>query len=761
LNEHNFVAIFEEEDDDDDNIRETIKQWWIKKNVHFREIESLWGFVKTYRLESFETSIFLLGSENFTLSDTVISSNARKRLTTWKNESCLAVIFYFIDYSKKNINIVGVSLPQLSSCKITKCCDDLHIKDLLLHDRVFYRSRHHVEKFFPDGRIINTKHNLCNIPHHVGDDGLLVFDDDHSWFIGVMFKFSKYYDQFMKSSQDQRNKKALFQEIRQFFKDYKPKESNNNNDNDSYNYQYTSSSGSSSSSNSDVTSCSDDDELFREINMFVDQVEDNTVMSDDYSSSKESKYAPLYREAVEKLKFFTDTTSNSKQRALFKGTEWVVQRMCARDEILKSIVEKGLRIWYSYCFDYCFPLEVDFRRILNACNISELSKVLKSIPLKESSECLSREEINWIQQQFSKKHPNLPLPSRVYVVPWLHALSLVSERSVIVKSGKVYFTYADTVEWLMGKWNNSVYEWQKWDQENIFQPLMKKYINKKSGDWSRSPKQVWDKAIMKIWRDQFWKDFKKPHPLAELFFNFDNMSEKSDGRFLDSEDATLELFQSTVNNWWLRRKDVVKNINQRRLVSRLKSSSDIQHIVIKQSRTFQEDWLPLLPPCISNSIQNCFKNKTHLTDKQRLFVFKFLYHKGVPLEDAEQMWFDMCRADPKTRCARFTTVEQFVQQSGEFGHYPRNHYQAQEKVQSSEAYKGGFMSCESVKKYYPGNCPFTDIEDLGKRKNTCANVCWKRVNRGSSSSSSSSSTTSISNNNSPWKNYKFWSPSID
>jgi len=669
----------------------------------------------------------------------------------------LAVIFYFVDKSK--INIVGVCLPQhpYSSCKRTKCCRALHVQDLLLHDRVFYHSRDRIKQFFPNGRITHSKRNLCNISNYAGDDGLLKFDTDHSWFICVMFKFSKYYDTFMKSSQDKKNRLALFQEIQQFFKDYKPKPSTE------YNYQWNSDNDDMFGSNSSSTEDSDD-ELFKQVNFFIDEVQDNPSMVDDdcyvnnnnnNNASIESKYAPFYREAVEKLKFFTDVQYESGQTELFHGTEWVVQRMCARDGVLNSIVEKGLQIWYSYCFDYCFPLEIDFRRMLNRYDPKELSKVIKPILLKESSSSgLSKSEVEWIKNNFIKKHPKLPLPSRVYKVPWIHALSLVSKRSVILKAGQAYFTYADAVEWLMCRWENSVNKWKKWDLENIFQPLMNKFIKKRRGDWTRVAKYL-NKQEMQIWRNSFWKDYRKPHLLAELFFNIDNISEKTDGRFEDSEDATLEIFQTTVNNWWKRRKDIVGNINQRRFAIKSKSFVDIQHIVTKKTRKFKEDWLPLLPPCISESIKKCFETKTHLIDKQRLFVFKFLCHKGVPLEDAEQMWFDMCRADPRTRCGRFSTVQQFIDGSGDFGHYPKNHYKQQEKTQSSENYKGGFMSCQSVKNYYPGNCSFTDIEDLGKRRNSCAQQCWKRINN--QSNDSSSSTTRI-NRASPWKDDKFWSP---
>ena len=165
----------------------------------------------------------------------------------------------------------------------------------------------------------------------------------------------------------------------------------------------------------------------------------------------------------------------------------------------------------------------------------------------------------------------------------------------------------------------------------------------------------------------------------------------------------------------------------------------------------------ILPPCIVKPIYfDAIDSSYHLEDKQRMFVFQFLYYIGLSLEDAEELWFFICTLSNELNNTTkhpltprmYTSSKDFKSSRHSHSKFPSNIYNTRKKKESSSNYKGGFMTCETVASYYPNMCPFqSDIEDITERKLKCYSSCKKTACIKSSSDTDLNFST-------------YWSPSV-
>jgi hypothetical protein len=247
-------------------------------------------------------------------------------------------------------------------------------------------------------------------------------------------------------------------------------------------------------------------------------------------------------------------------------------------------------------------------------------------------------------------------PRYIFSCPWNHASKLMSSHSAIIHQGRAYFIYSSVGQWLAGRWSESCNEMQL------------------------DPSFYWNRVKESIF--------------YEIGYDYD-------GKIVHLEKTMVDI-------------KTIKSVASSEL-----TSSVWNNVPVSSEVPFVDKYYFFLPPCILNPLLNATRDHTHMKHVERKIVFRFLSHIGIPLEDTQLMWFEMCRNDPSLK--GIDDYTKFIT-SNPLGHYPRDIYKWQKENGSAER----FISCETMDSPQNNLCMFTDIEDVGTRKAACASFCNSR-----------------------------------
>lgn len=413
--------------------------------------------------------------------------------------------------------------------------------------------------------------------------------------------------------------------------------------------------------------------------------------------------------------------SESSEIDFFYGAVCVAAHMCARDALLAAHISRGLYVWCVYCYQRKFPLEIDVRRMIG---LEEHNSSGECVAISSFDE-ETRQAINAAHLAHA---PHLPLPKQVYSVPFHEVLGLVEERRVPLVRGRALITYTYVAVWAHQRWDSEVQRIQRHDAAHILTPLRLCHKQRRERQLGPLPtqrrfestvnyKERLAPALLRLWGDfeerLQWVSFVRPGALPFK------------GRWHTEMDMHRELFMPAIE-WWRKRRRL---LTRRLGAITYAQESDrplgtaLRRMRKQPSGDVLRDFGAVFPPCVLGLAES----SVHLKDAQRVFLFRYLAHMGVPLVGAQQLWFDICGRDPGVS-VRQQSSEEFARFNTEYGQYPANLYATQQlKVEKSPTYRGGFMSCKTVQADYAGCCPYVeDIEDFVMRTLDCGECMWSR-----------------------------------
>lgn len=406
----------------------------------------------------------------------------------------------------------------------------------------------------------------------------------------------------------------------------------------------------------------------------------------------------------------------------FYGAVRVAAHMCARDDLLAAHMSRGVRVWCAYCYQRKFPLEVDVGRALQLEGGATVQ--FERIAVSELSDA-EHAAINAMHRTLAA---DMPLPENVCAVPFEEVLGLVGARRVMLVRGRAYVSYVHMAEWAHQRWDAEVARIGAHDRRTILEPLRQRYKQRRALQVGALPeKSHFERsddytARLQPQLQEFWGDFEERLrwvsyvPAARL---------PNGGRWNSVMAMHREMFGATIAWWKSRRRQLVHR--QRALTYATPSDRPLGKALARMHRQpsgdLVSDYGDILPPCVSRLVTS----DTHLRDSQRVFLFRYLAHMGLPLVGAQQMWFELCRRDSALRVSQ-RSADEFARLNYEYGRYPEALYATQYKIERSPRYHGGFMSCETVQNNFTDCCPYVggDIEDLGMRKFECGECMWDR-----------------------------------
>lgn len=336
---------------------------------------------------------------------------------------------------------------------------------------------------------------------------------------------------------------------------------------------------------------------------------------------------------------------------------WIMCSVPKYDTLKTAITTAIPRIFNTFRHKYC-PYEHDIIRLL--FKKKRIDYKLSLLTLEAARQEIDEDNVAYLE----KITYNGKCPRYIFRCALSHASVLIasSPRCAILHNGAVYFTHASIEKWMVGRWSETCYQHR----------INPDFYWKRAAEFSRDSVILQDLILACV-----------PRHVKALEAVWDDIT------------RTKSLISSSI------------------------TESIWEDVPLMEGVDFVTRYKFFLPYCIINPIITCIEQRTHLKFEERKIVFMFLRHVGIPLRDAQEMWFDMCKNDPSLKLVldfnRFIT-------SDSLGIVPSGVYKFQETKRSSLQ----FMSCESIQEKSTSLCPFTDIEDLGTRKMICASSCNKR-----------------------------------
>jgi hypothetical protein len=522
--------------------------------------------------------------------------------------------------------------------------------------------------------------------------------------------------------------------------------------------------------------------------------------------------------------------------------QFIIQNMCARDLSLRTMCQKAIDEWYRFLFNYKICNQSHFELLLRFSSISY--EVLRFVHidyphLLSYARLMADEALRTRCSQTHHKVDQAAPPDRFYLVDWRSASKLVSNKSVYIHKGKAYITYIDAADWVSSRWKYAVQAQQARHVREVFPSHIQNFMESegKASVWKNRPLRVKFRdrdrynTALQSWQSFYWRGSiispESPKARSAMYLPFFRQPkvESSSAAKRTLEDAKKKqyyLFRGAVNHWqtssdfgkgergsWaVFSSSLSTDDNQRRKLQQLETVMQYRLKNIDLHCFSEENYLhhlefdipftnvlwQFLPPCIQVAVGTAIDAGRHLFDAERMFVFQFLAHVGVPLEHAEQLWYEICKRSKKLSYPiQQKEWRSFSKNNTSHGQYPRNLYATRAKIDRQKSSDTrGFQSCATVIKKNSSWCPFAEEKngDIEQAVMLCSQTCWsqtkricnaiisreQRLSASSSTPASSSSSSSYTHNNTKqrrhiqikfdeniietWPNTTYWSPAV-
>lgn len=460
--------------------------------------------------------------------------------------------------------------------------------------------------------------------------------------------------------------------------------------------------------------------------------------------------------------------------------ELIVQRMCARDNNLYKIIRRGYKVWCEFKFGSCFKFEYQFEELLKNNNfnvekipISQIQNeynknfILNSVKKLNSNFPQPKNvyKVNWFEVHDLVSTRDVIIEDGKALITYAHSKYWMSDRfDVAVEHWKKYDQdnifkpledryYQRFVEkYFFSCLGNQKKTWYIRYSNFVITYISPNFIikntkNNKKSDLTKlinttidsNTKNLYQKLKLNFIKDcvdryflyNFRLNYEKYHSFKEQRTNKCKefwkpiTSNKMKVSYLKPsvQDANIFskiIFEKTVQSWQ-KSKQFILNNNQSNIYSNQNNSDNPSEISflkeIQRNPTDDviKDFGDIFPPCIINPIKKCLNQGTHLKNDQRVVIFKFFRALRVPLEYTQKFWYAMCKKDKLAKVIQSNYIE--FSKNNILGHHPESLFKSRDKDENEHNFKG-FTGCSNLAKK-KDICPFTDIEDLGKRQQKC------------------------------------------
>jgi len=418
------------------------------------------------------------------------------------------------------------------------------------------------------------------------------------------------------------------------------------------------------------------------------------------------------------------TVNDDEQLAVI--TIW--KMIATRDDQLKKLIIRAEIVWRDFIHNILFPLEYQFRYLLDQSNHTIPMNDIKRIKITK----LTDVEQNILLTRH-KKISKYPLPKYTYGVPWDQTVDLDFPSSIILKKGIAYFGYADMYRVMIQRFILSI---RNFEQKFMNPEVFYAYHPTKA----RAFKKLEYYNGYPTLKEKFWKDFNR---LYTCPFTEENLT------------TQCSIFTNPLKLWSKRKNEIILRSQDNPFIcvltrpllaspelSTLKSNQkntkrDI--IISTKPKKYKQQLAPygketlkimycinnnLFPPCVGKTISNRLNDNDHLKSEERVFVFMFLAFAGFPLKESQHFWYNMCRKSKY--CDQLITGDiHWFYTKHNLREHPVSLYKTYLKTELCHPVNGGrrqFHTCETIGKYTSTKTPICkemDIEDLNMRKTMC------------------------------------------
>lgn len=491
---------------------------------------------------------------------------------------------------------------------------------------------------------------------------------------------------------------------------------------------------------------------------------------------------------------------------------------CARDRRLEKLCRAGMRRHLSRIFEELFPRQwhlealLEFNQIRYGC--------VKFHRLLAEDRAL-------VEHAQRRVPPDRERPDRFYVVRWESACELVGSASVPLIGGYAYLTYLDAERWMLSRFAAAVdvhrmldahlysafraERWllqraSLWDERPASKPRTRAEAlcargSKTSGNAALALRRSELAPALDAWKRRFWRGY--PHaggegvaPLqgAILTMGPEHRACADNASLLESR-LNRHLFGRLADYWTLKMGDSAnarrspepgQHANERlgsvmqeraRFASEHPEEASRDNALVRcgiDIRFARECW-DLLPPCVRRVIGGCLQQRRHMRDRERMFVFQFLAHVGVPLQYAQELWYEMCKRSKEASYPGGIERDwvEFAHANNVHGQYPKNLYATRDKIAAARRSRGdavGFLACSTVVSRNAGWCCGSDLAgsssgglDLERAQEACKVMHWKRARSYAARVQAArdpkrSHVTIEYDDGQAWPNRTYWSP---
>lgn len=381
-------------------------------------------------------------------------------------------------------------------------------------------------------------------------------------------------------------------------------------------------------------------------------------------ASRDGQLNHVFRNGIKKLYEHIISKSRLDEEALVTALKTTLEPgfILQRDDL-----DPTIRTWWDEMYGFCNHMSCEHK----SCTLALCKVRILKRPCNHKRYCTSA-------------------PSKyVLRVPWQRALEMMREKTFLIEQQYVYFTYHDIPLLMLCLWDYKVKLWQADDMERVLVPMLE-HLDKTI--LNLAPRVPPTERIHKQMR--FYREF-------AIFPSKEYMKLE---RYCDPAESAISFFYQSALQVILNMKETPVRHNP--------LQQKIQYVAeyTPDSTDFDSTYMKLLPPCIYRILRNHFANRTHPKNNERVLIFRFLIAAKIPLEAAQVMWTKIIDNANDTRGQRHQLMA-----------CPQDLYNS---FASPNSPQRSFNSCDTIQSTYNA-CPFSDIEDLGNRKNHCAqNNLW-------------------------------------